>query len=237
MVEVCPGISTAATLSSEPEACGLARFRKEAISTTTSTAPIAISTILAGGRFFLAVPYSSPMLMVGPAGTTGGVGGGTGVGSGIALSSPLILRLSATPDEASGAPSFDSPALCRLPHVLHGFCEFLGGQRVQHIVFGEPGAAGLQDAVADFFHVRSVVRIGVDHNLHALLLGLPQMHVVQVEAVGIGIQFHGHFVLRGRGQDSVHVEGVGVAAQLDAAGGMADDRGVWILYSFEQTLG
>ena len=59
----------------------MARFRKEAISTTTSTTPIAIRTILAGGRFFFAVPYSSPMLMVGPlrawaAVATGGAGSG-----------------------------------------------------------------------------------------------------------------------------------------------------------------
>src|ERR1700704_5076484 len=84
MVELCPGISTATTLSSEPEACGLARFRNEAINTTTNTAPTAIRTIFAGGRFFFAVPYSSPMWMVGPAGTVGdaggcGAGGGTGV--------------------------------------------------------------------------------------------------------------------------------------------------------------
>jgi hypothetical protein len=67
----------------------LARFTKEAISTTIKTAPIAIRTILAGGRFFVAVPYSSPMLIVGPtatAGGAGGFGGGAGVGSGIEVS-------------------------------------------------------------------------------------------------------------------------------------------------------
>src|SRR5580658_6579529 len=83
MVEFWSGISTATTLSSDPEACGLARFTNEAIATTTSTAATAIRTIFAGGRFFLAVPNSSPILMVGPAGVAGDLGGGTGVGSGI----------------------------------------------------------------------------------------------------------------------------------------------------------
>src|SRR5215469_13615120 len=79
----------ATTLSRVPEACGLARFRNEAMSTTTTTAPTAIRTIFTGGRFFLAVPNSSPMLMVGPVGSvgvagTGGVsGGGAGDWSGI----------------------------------------------------------------------------------------------------------------------------------------------------------
>ncbi len=83
MVEPCPGISTATTLSSEPEACGLARFTNDAISTTTSTAPMAISTSLAGGRFFFAVPYSSPILIVGPAGAAGAAGGFEGGGTGV----------------------------------------------------------------------------------------------------------------------------------------------------------
>src|SRR5207248_4800913 len=93
MVEVWPGISMATTLSRDPDACGLARFRKDAIKTTTNTAPTAMSTILAGGRFFFAVPYSSPMLIVGPAGAAGvvagcgvaGEAGGTGVWSGIGV--------------------------------------------------------------------------------------------------------------------------------------------------------
>src|ERR1039457_7305107 len=95
MVEPWPVISTAFTLSREPPACGVGRFRKEAIITTTTTAPMAISTILAGGRFFFAVPYSSPMLIVGPAGTAGGaggVGGGAGGRAGIRLS--LLAALS-----------------------------------------------------------------------------------------------------------------------------------------------
>src|SRR5258708_3667503 len=89
MVEPWPGISTAATLSREPEACGLARFTKEAMSTTTATAAMAIRRILAGGRFFFAVPYSSPMLMVGPAGAAGGGAGAGGPGGEAGVSSGM----------------------------------------------------------------------------------------------------------------------------------------------------
>src|SRR3954447_2974905 len=74
MVEFCPGMSTAATLSRVPEACGLARFRKEAKATTMPSTTMAMTRILPDGRFFLAVPYSSPMLMVGPDGVAGGWG-------------------------------------------------------------------------------------------------------------------------------------------------------------------
>src|ERR1035437_9393829 len=105
MVESCPGISTAVTVSSEPEACGLARFTNEAIRTTTNTAPMVISTILAGGRFFFAVPYSSPMLMVGPAGTAGGAGG-LGGGGGAAVSSGIRLcgtSPDSTPDQVESS--------------------------------------------------------------------------------------------------------------------------------------
>jgi len=85
MVEPWPGISTATTLSRDPPACGFARFTNEAMATTTRTTPIAISSILRGGRFRFAVPNSSPMLIVGPAGGLGGAGiaafgGGGGAG-------------------------------------------------------------------------------------------------------------------------------------------------------------
>src|SRR5438309_11998171 len=88
MVAFCPGISTAATLSREPEACGLARFRKDPTITMMTTPATASSRIFAGGRFFFAVPYSSPMLMVGPVDATGvpGFGAGAGGWSGIGLS-------------------------------------------------------------------------------------------------------------------------------------------------------
>ena len=117
------------------------------------------------------------------------------------------------------------------------FANCLCGQRIQHVVFCQPGAAGLQNAVADLFHVRGVMGVGVDHDLHALLLGLAEVDVVQVEAVGIGIQLHRNFVFRGGRQNGVHVECVGVAAQLNAAGGMSEERGIRILDGFQQALG
>ena len=43
------------------------------------------------------------------------------------------------------------------------------GQRVQHVFFGEPGAAGLQYSEANFVHVRGVVGVGVDHDFDAVL--------------------------------------------------------------------
>jgi hypothetical protein len=45
----------------------------------------------------------------------------------------------------------------------HGF---RGGQGVGHIILCEPGAAGLDDSVANLVHVSGVVRVGVDHDLH-----------------------------------------------------------------------
>src|ERR1700730_6387575 len=93
-----PGISTAAMLSSEPEPCGLARWKNEIPATTTSTPRRVIKTVAAGGRLRLAVPNSSAMLMVGPDGifwggvlaaeagesalgtTTGGLGVSSGMG-------------------------------------------------------------------------------------------------------------------------------------------------------------
>src|ERR1700756_2328146 len=74
MVEFCPGISTATTLSSVPEACGLARFRNDTKATTIPSTMMAMTRIFPEGRFFLAVPNSSPMLMVGPEGAAGGFG-------------------------------------------------------------------------------------------------------------------------------------------------------------------
>src|SRR5258708_31089330 len=60
-----PGISTAAMLSSEPEPCGLARWRDEIPATATSTPSRVIKTVAAGGRLRLAVPNSSAMLVGG----------------------------------------------------------------------------------------------------------------------------------------------------------------------------
>src|ERR1700730_8019 len=86
-----PGIAAAVTLSSDPEPCGAARWKNAAMPAMMSTPAVASSRTLTGGRLRLAVPNSSPMLMVGPrwgAGTVGpalafGVAGETVEGLGI----------------------------------------------------------------------------------------------------------------------------------------------------------
>src|SRR5579859_4429046 len=87
-------MSTATTLSSDPAPWGLARLMNDAITIMMATAMTAGMTILAGGRFFFAVPYSSPMLIVGPEGGagTGGGGGGADGCSGMVKPYPAILR-------------------------------------------------------------------------------------------------------------------------------------------------
>jgi hypothetical protein len=62
--------------------------------------------------------------------------------------------------------------------VLHRLGELRGGQCVEHVVFGQPGAARLEYSKADLFHVRNVVRVGIDDDLYAMLFGLPQMDVI-----------------------------------------------------------
>ena len=71
--------------------------------------------------------------------------------------------------------------------MLHGFRELRRGQGVEDVIVGQPGAAGLEDSIADFFHVGGVVGVGVDYDFYALLFGLAEVDVVQVEAVGVGI--------------------------------------------------
>ena len=62
--------------------------------------------------------------------------------------------------------------------MLHGAGEGSYRQGIQDVVSGEPGAAGLQNAVADFIEMRSVVRVGVDNYLHSALFGLAQMNLI-----------------------------------------------------------
>ena len=82
------------------------------------------------------------------------------------------------------------------PSMLHRVGELVSRKGVQHVVSGQPSAAGLQDAKADLLHVRSVVGVRVDYDLHAMSLGLSQIDVVEIESVGVGIQFHCDFILR-----------------------------------------
>lgn len=55
------------------------------------------------------------------------------------------------------------------PVMLHRSDKFLGGKRIQHVLFGEPGAPGLQYAKANLVQVRRVMGIGINHDLHAML--------------------------------------------------------------------
>ena len=50
-------------------------------------------------------------------------------------------------------------------------------------------------SVVDLAKMRRVMRIGVDDDLYAVLLGLAKVGVVEVEAVGIGVQFHVYVAL------------------------------------------
>lgn len=71
--------------------------------------------------------------------------------------------------------------------MLHRLGESLCRQGVEYVVPGEPRTPRLQYAVADFVEVRSVMGIGVDHDLYTFLFGLAQVHVVEIEAVGVGV--------------------------------------------------
>ncbi len=102
--------------------------------------------------------------------------------------------------------------------------------------FREPGAAGLQYPEANFVQVRGVVGIGIDHDLDAVLFRQPEMTVVQVKAIGIGIQFHGHLLSRGSFQHGLDIEGISIAAEQHASGGVADQRSIWIFHRLEQAV-
>ena len=111
--------------------------------------------------------------------------------------------------------------------MLHGFGELWQGQCIQYVFFGEPGAAGLQYSKANFLHVRSVVGVGINHDLDAVLFCQPQMAIGKIEPVRICIQFHRHFILRRCLQDSVDVERIGIAAEQHAACGMPEQVKCW----------
>src|SRR5579863_2433448 len=94
------------------------------------------------------------------------------------------------------------------PRVLHRAREFPGRQRVEHVILRQPGTASLQDAVTNLLHVRRVMRVSIDDDLYAVLFGLAKMNIIEVEAVGIGVQFHRHFVLGCGSEHRVHVEAI-----------------------------
>jgi len=67
------------------------------------------------------------------------------------------------------------------------------------------------------------LRVSVDHNLHAALFGHPQVHVTEIEPVGISVSIHRHVVLGGSAEDCVHVIGICVASKQDASRRMSND--------------
>ena len=111
--------------------------------------------------------------------------------------------------------------------MLHGLGEPWQGQGVQYVVLGEPGAARLQYSKANLLHVRGVVGIGIDHDLHAVLFCQPQMTVRKIEPVRICIQFHRHFILRRFLQDRIDVERIGIATEQQAAGRVPQQAKRW----------
>src|ERR1700676_1849030 len=80
-----PATSTLDTSVIEPVANEWGRWIRIRIAATMATIPMAISTILIGGKFFFAVPYSSPMLkLIGDSGfeSAGAAGCASGDASG-----------------------------------------------------------------------------------------------------------------------------------------------------------
>src|SRR5260370_7388754 len=143
----CPGRVRGVTVWVDPGPWGLACGKNAAMPTMMRIPAIAIRRILTGGRLRLAVPNSSPMSMVGPvcaAGTVSagaiGVAGGSGAGFGIGSDITLFRAF-----------GLYSQAGLSIPLMFHGLAALFHRQGIEHVVFGQPGAARLQNAVADFF--------------------------------------------------------------------------------------
>ena len=67
------------------------------------------------------------------------------------------------------------------PAPAHYAGELRGRQRVQHVCPRKPGAAKLQNTVAYLLHVRSVVRVSINDELHASGFGHAQVLVAQIK--------------------------------------------------------
>jgi hypothetical protein len=97
--------------------------------------------------------------------------------------------------------------------MLHCLSELFRGQSIQYILTPQPSSTSLQDSVSDLAHMGRVMSVGVDHDLHSMLLGHAQMNVIQIETVWIGVQLHRHFTLGSRAKHRIHIELVGVTPQ------------------------
>jgi hypothetical protein len=60
--------------------------------------------------------------------------------------------------------------------------------------------------------------VGADHQLHARLSRHRDVQVVQVEALGLGVDLEQHAVVAGRRDDLGHVHGIGLATAEQPAG-------------------
>src|SRR6266702_3666830 len=118
-----------------------------------------------------------------------------------------------------------------------GSQEFRGGQRIDDILLLEPAAPRHGDAVADEREVAGAVRIGRDDHLHAAVLAHAEIHVLQVETVGIGVALHRHAVFRASRQYFFHVVVEGIPAQKEPPGGMRDDLCVGVFDGRQHALG
>src|SRR6266851_1087358 len=115
--------------------------------------------------------------------------------------------------------------------------EFRGGQGIDDILLLEPAAPRHGDAVADEGQVAGAVRIGRDDHLHATVLAHAEIHVLQVETVGIGVALHRHPVFRASRQYFFHVVVQGIPAQKEPPGGMRDDLCVGVFDGGQHALG
>src|ERR1700692_5113384 len=112
-----------------------------------------------------------------------------------------------------------SEAVLSIPLMFHRVREFLCRQSIQDIALGKPGAAGLQNALANFIQVRGVMGISIDDDLYAALLRLPEMHIVEIQTIRVRIQFHCDLMFCGSGEDRVHVELGALTAEVNGARG------------------
>ena len=71
----------------------------------------------------------------------------------------------------------------------------------------------------------------------AVLFGEAEVEVVEVGAGGAGVVLYGYAEFGGAFEDGVDVEGVGVALEDLAAGGVAEDAGVGVLEGAEDAVG
>src|SRR6266851_6169371 len=94
-----------------------------------------------------------------------------------------------------------------------GSQEFRGGQGIDDILLLEPAAPRHGNAIAHEGQVAGAMRIGRDDHLHATVLAHAEIHVLQVETVGIGVALHRHAVFRASRQYFFHVVVERVAAQ------------------------